>query len=85
MSFDHPAASYPAHKAKFPSTGQRPSRSVPSKAGSYGPSRTGGSPQHRQAHWLARAAEAERAGDAVQAELCRQYAEHWYRVAQGQP
>lgn len=44
----------------------------------------GGSAVQKQAQWLSRAAEAERVGDAVQAELCRQYAEHWFRVSRGQ-
>ncbi|GLR77826.1 DUF4167 domain-containing protein (plasmid) [Azospirillum oryzae] len=46
--------------------------------------RMGGSAVQKQAQWLSRAAEADRAGDAVQAELCRQYAEHWFRVSRGQ-
>jgi hypothetical protein len=85
MPFDPPAGPHPAHKPRLRGTDPRPQRAAPPQARSSGPSRTGGSPQHQQTHWLARAAEADRTGDAVQAELCRQYAEHWYRVAQGQP
>lgn len=48
------------------------------------PSRVNGSAQQKHAQWLTRADEAERAGDSVQAELCRQYAEHWFRVSRGQ-
>lgn len=46
--------------------------------------RMGGSAVQKQVQWLSRAAEAERTGDAVQAELCRQYAEHWFRVSRGE-
>lgn len=57
-------------------------------AGSVGvraaPARMSGSAVQKQAHWLSRAADAERAGDPVEAELCRQYAEHWFRVSRGQ-
>ncbi|WP_376960453.1 DUF4167 domain-containing protein [Azospirillum sp. A26] len=38
----------------------------------------------KQTQWLARATDAERTGDSVEAELCRQYAEHWFRVSRGQ-
>ncbi|QCO03398.1 DUF4167 domain-containing protein [Azospirillum argentinense] len=48
------------------------------------PPRVNGSAQQKNAQWLARADEAERSGDSVQAELCRQYAEHWFRVSRGQ-
>lgn len=46
--------------------------------------RNGSSAEQKRAHWLARAADAERIGDAVDVELCRQYAEHWLRVSLGQ-
>ncbi|WP_109108950.1 DUF4167 domain-containing protein [Azospirillum sp. TSO35-2] len=55
------------------STGVRPS-----------PSRVNGSALQKQSQWLARAADAERSGDGVEAELCRQYAEHWFRVSRGE-
>lgn len=55
------------------STGVRPS-----------PARVNGSAVQKQSQWLARAAEAERIGDGVEAELCRQYAEHWFRVSRGE-
>ncbi|OYD80155.1 DUF4167 domain-containing protein [Azospirillum brasilense] len=46
--------------------------------------RVNGSAQQKHAQWLTRAVEAERSGDAVEAELCRQHAEHWFRVSRGQ-
>ena len=46
--------------------------------------RISGSAQQKQAQWLTRADDAERRGDAVEAEMCRQYAEHWFRVSRGQ-
>ncbi|WP_247871678.1 DUF4167 domain-containing protein [Azospirillum sp. TSH20] len=55
------------------STGVRPS-----------PARVNGSALQKQSQWLARAADAERIGDGVEAELCRQYAEHWFRVSRGE-
>ncbi|WP_082109431.1 DUF4167 domain-containing protein [Azospirillum sp. HJ39] len=48
------------------------------------PARVNGSALQKQSQWLARAVDAERAGDGVEAELCRQYAEHWFRVSRGQ-
>nr|WP_222530894.1 DUF4167 domain-containing protein [Azospirillum sp. 412522] len=38
----------------------------------------------KQSQQLVRAADAERAGDSVEAELCRQYAEHWFRASRGE-
>jgi len=46
--------------------------------------RVNGSPEQKQAQWLSRAEDAARNGDPVEAEYCRQYAEHWYRVSRGQ-
>ena len=46
--------------------------------------RASGSAVQKQEQWLARADAASRAGDAVEAERCRQYAEHWYRMSRGQ-
>lgn len=46
--------------------------------------RVGGSPEQKQAQWLSRAEDAARNGDPVEAEFCRQHAEHWYRVSRGQ-
>ncbi|WP_451980596.1 DUF4167 domain-containing protein [Azospirillum endophyticum] len=64
------------------------SKSRPNAAASAGvrpaPPRVNGSALQKQTQWLARAVDAERAGDAVEAELCRQYAEHWFRVSRGQ-
>lgn len=48
-----------------------------------GPSVTGSTLQ-KQAQWLTRSEDAARTGDGVEAELCRQYAEHWFRVSRGQ-
>ncbi|WP_372396419.1 DUF4167 domain-containing protein [Azospirillum sp. HJ39] len=48
------------------------------------PARVNGSALQKQSQWLARAADAERTGDSVEAELCRQYAEHWFRVSRGE-
>ncbi|MGA1878990.1 DUF4167 domain-containing protein [Azospirillum sp. 11R-A] len=48
------------------------------------PARVNGSALQKQSQWLARAADAERTGDGVEAELCRQYAEHWFRVSRGE-
>ncbi|MBP2231962.1 hypothetical protein J2847_005285 [Azospirillum agricola] len=48
------------------------------------PPRVGGSPEQKQAQWLSRAEDAARNGDPVEAEHCRQHAEHWYRVSRGQ-
>ncbi|MBP2227932.1 DUF4167 domain-containing protein [Azospirillum agricola] len=48
------------------------------------PPRVGGSPEQKQAQWLSRAEDAARNGDPVEAEFCRQHAEHWYRVSRGQ-
>jgi hypothetical protein len=72
MPFDPPAGSRPTHPRAFRGTGARAQKSASSSSGSQGRSRAGGSAQHKHVHWLAQAAEAERAGDAVQAELCRQ-------------
>ncbi|PGH59032.1 hypothetical protein CRT60_03345 [Azospirillum palustre] len=48
------------------------------------PARVDGTALQKQTQWLARATDAERSGDSVEAELCRQYAEHWFRVSRGQ-
>jgi hypothetical protein len=45
--------------------------------------KTHGSAPQRYAQWLSRAADAERAGDDIQAEMCRQHAEHWFREMRG--
>jgi len=42
-----------------------------------------GAAQQKYGQWLARADDAERFGDSVEAETCRQHAEHWFRVAHG--
>jgi hypothetical protein len=52
------------------------------------PTRRGAKPSFRArprpASYQTEAHPANRAGDAVQAEFCRQYAEHWFRVSRGQ-
>ncbi|WP_085086860.1 DUF4167 domain-containing protein [Azospirillum oryzae] len=76
--------------ALIPRSGQasQPRVSTARSAGAGGvrpaPVRVTGSAVQKQAQWLGRAADAERIGDGVEAELCRQYAEHWFRVSRGQ-
>ncbi|WP_119681711.1 DUF4167 domain-containing protein [Indioceanicola profundi] len=48
------------------------------------PSSSGGTPTQRRDIWVARAREADMAGDRVHAETCWQHAEHWHRVYLGQ-
>ncbi|WP_377806622.1 DUF4167 domain-containing protein (plasmid) [Azospirillum sp. A29] len=67
-----------------PAFGTARSQSSLSQGGVRPASRVNGTAQQKQAQWLARAADAERSGDAVEAELCRQYAEHFFRVSRGQ-
>ncbi|WP_319801963.1 DUF4167 domain-containing protein [Azospirillum canadense] len=78
MPFDNPRGARGPKRPRFgqPAPPQIGSGHSPARP----PARVGGSAQQKQAQWLARAADAERRGDAVEAELCRQYAEHWYRV-----
>ena len=72
----------------IPRSGQasQPRVSTARSAGSVRPApvRVTGSAVQKQAQWLGQAADAERTGDGVEAELCRQYAEHWFRVSRGQ-
>jgi hypothetical protein len=69
-------------------TGPRPPRPQYSRPRPPGaavrPPTTNGSAVQKHAQWLARATDAERSGDAIEAENCRQHAEHWYRVSRGQ-
>ncbi|MBF5096542.1 DUF4167 domain-containing protein [Azospirillum sp. INR13] len=67
-----------------PAFGKTRSQISPSQGGARPATRVNGTAQQKQAQWLARAADAERSGDAVEAELCRQYAEHFFRVSRGQ-
>lgn len=73
----------PTRRGAKPSFRPRP-RPVSHQTEAHPATRMGGSAVQKQAQWLSRADEADRAGDAVQAELCRQYAEHWFRVSRGQ-
>lgn len=80
MSFEKSGGSRsmrPRFGKSRPNTGPHPAAARPE-------ARINGSAQQKQTQWLARATDAERSGDAVEAELCRQYAEHWFRVARGQ-
>ncbi|WP_207461837.1 DUF4167 domain-containing protein [Azospirillum sp. SYSU D00513] len=75
----------PSNSPRFskPHFNRRPQAS-PVQGGGAQSLRINGSAQQKQTQWLVRATEAERAGDAVEAEMCRQYAEHWFRVSRGQ-
>ena len=77
------AFEFPTRRGEKPSFRARP-RPACYQTESHPANRMGGSAVQTQVQWLSRAAEANRAGDAVQAELCRQYAEDWFRVSRGQ-
>lgn len=76
----------------FPNAGRPPTPNFnkprpytgPNQAGARPPSHVNGSALQKQSQWLARADDADRVGDGVEAERCRQYAEHWFRVSRGQ-
>ncbi|RJF84557.1 DUF4167 domain-containing protein [Azospirillum cavernae] len=76
----------------FPNRGRPPkpnftkprSYSESNPAAARPPPQANGSALQKQGQWLTRAADAERVGDGVEAERCRQYAEHWFRVSRGQ-
>ncbi|AWJ87638.1 hypothetical protein TSH58p_23680 (plasmid) [Azospirillum sp. TSH58] len=78
MPFDNPAGDRARRQARFGKSAQRHAAQ-----GTPAPSqpKVNGSAQQKHAQWLARASDAERSGDAVEAETCRQHAEHWFRVA----
>lgn len=79
MPFEKPAGTRsqrPGPRTARPRTGHQ-------KTAGRAPERVNGTAQQKHAQWLSRAADAERSGDPVEAELCRQYAEHWYRVLRG--
>ncbi|CAO3426213.1 DUF4167 domain-containing protein [Azospirillum doebereinerae] len=61
----------------------RPQNSGPRPA-SRSSSGVNGSAQQKHTQWLSRMTDAERAGDTIEAENCRQHAEHWFRVSRGQ-
>ncbi len=80
MSFEKPGGSRPMR----PRFGKNRPNTSPNSVTTRPETRMNGSAQQKQTQWLSRATDAERAGDAVEAELCRQYAEHWFRVSRGQ-
>jgi hypothetical protein len=56
----------------------------PGDRGARSPARSvTGTPAQRHARWIERAEAAERGGDRIEAELCRQHAEHFFRVMNG--
>ncbi|TWA61670.1 uncharacterized protein DUF4167 [Azospirillum brasilense] len=78
MPFDNPAGD---RVRRQPRIGKPARRQTASGAPAHAQPKVNGSAQQKHAQWLARADDAERAGDAVEAETCRQHAEHWFRVA----
>lgn len=76
MPFDSPKGQRPNRKSEF----RKPQQPYQRQARPSTP-RINGSAQQKHAQWLARAAGAERVGDRIEAENCRQYAEHWYRMS----
>ncbi|MDR3517185.1 MAG: DUF4167 domain-containing protein [Azospirillaceae bacterium] len=86
MAFDNTGPRGPGseNRSKFPRRGPRPPKPAGSADGAHHRARGGGSAEQKQNQWLARAVDAERADDPIEAELCRQYAEHWFRVSRGQ-
>jgi len=75
------------NKPRFPRTPRQ------SNSGNFRPSQndrrpsgrtSGQSAMQKRDAWLAKAAEAQRAGDAVEMELALQHADHWHRVTLGQ-
>lgn len=76
MPFDNPKAQRPNRKPEF----RKPQQPNQQQARTNTP-RINGTAQQKHAQWLARASDADRAGDRIEAENCRQHAEHWYRVS----
>ncbi|MBK4722700.1 DUF4167 domain-containing protein [Azospirillum sp. YIM DDC1] len=80
MPFDNPAGDRARRQPRFGKATQRKAvQGAPARAHP----KVNGSAQQKHIQWLARAGDAERSGDAVEAETCRQHAEHWFRVANG--
>ncbi len=78
MPFDNPAGDRARRQPRFGNAAQRQAvQGAPARAHP----KVNGSAQQKHVQWLARAGDAERSGDAVEAETCRQHAEHWFRVA----
>lgn len=77
MPFDNPAGDRARRQPRFGKAAQRhatqgdPTRTQP---------KANGSARQKHLQWLSRAEDAERSGNSVEAESCRQYAEHWFRV-----
>ena len=79
MSFDSQPTRR-SHRPQFEGPRPRPTNTPP--AVRKNPGNT--SPIQKRDSWVAKALEAEHSGDRVQGELCRQYADHWHRVALAQ-
>ncbi|CAO3431717.1 DUF4167 domain-containing protein [Azospirillum argentinense] len=80
MPFDNPTGDRGRRQPRFGKAAQRQAvQGDPARAHQ----KLNGSAQQKHGQWLARAVDAERSGDAVEAETCRQHAEHWFRVANG--
>ena len=80
MPFDNRAGDRARRQPRFGKAAQRHSAQG-DRARAH--PKVNGSAQQKHGQWLARAVDAERSGDAVEAETCRQHAEHWFRVAHG--
>ena len=78
MPFDNPAGDRPRRQ---PRVGKTSRRQTTGGSPALAQPKVNGSAQQKHAQWLARADDAERSGDSVEAETCRQHAEHWFRVA----
>lgn len=78
MPFDNPAGDRTRRQPRIGKTARGPAaQGIPALAHP----KVNGSAQQKHVQWLARADDAERSGDSVEAETCRQHAEHWFRVA----
>ncbi|MDR3516282.1 MAG: DUF4167 domain-containing protein [Azospirillaceae bacterium] len=80
MAFDNAGPRGP-DRSKFRRSSQSSSNQAPSAEGASARGRAGGSAAQKHNQWLTRAVDAEHSGDLIEAELCRQYAEHWFRVS----
>ncbi|MCW2239028.1 DUF4167 domain-containing protein [Azospirillum canadense] len=80
MPFDHPAS---GRARRLPRFGKAAQQQAAQGTAARARPKVNGSAEQKHAQWLARASDAERAGDSVEAETCRQYAEHWFRAAHG--
>ncbi|WP_448206354.1 DUF4167 domain-containing protein [Azospirillum sp. sgz302134] len=80
MPFDNPANGRARRQPRF---GKAAQQQAPQGTPARARSKVNGSAEQKHAQWLARASDAERSGDSIEAENCRQHAEHWFRVAHG--